>query len=51
MEQYDYILVNDILEESVEELHHLIQSGHHKTVYCAGLIASMKQQLNTLAGK
>lgn len=51
MEQYDYILINDILEESVEELHHLIQSEHHKTVYCAGLIASMKQQLNTLAGK
>lgn len=51
MEHYDYILVNDILEESVQELHHLIQSEHHKTVYCAGLITSMKQQLNTLAGK
>lgn len=51
MEKYDYILVNDSLDETVEELHHLIQSKHHKTVYCADLITTMKQQLNTLAGK
>ena len=51
MEQYDYILVNDSLEAAVEDLHHLIQSGHHKTAYCAELIKSMTQQLNTLVGK
>lgn len=51
MEKYDYILVNDSLDEAVEELHHLIRSKHHKTVYCADLITTMKQQLNTLAGK
>ena len=51
MEKYDYILVNDSLDETVEELHHLIQSKHHKNVYCADLITTMKQQLNTLAGK
>ncbi len=51
MEQYDYILVNDSLEEAVEELHRLVQSGHHKTAYCAEFIKSMTQQLNTLVGK
>lgn len=51
MEKYDYILVNDSLDEAVEELHHLIQAKHHKTVYCADLITTMKQQLNTLVGK
>ena len=51
MKQYDYILVNDSLEAAVEDLHHLIQSGHHKTAYCAELIKSMTQQLNTLVGK
>ena len=51
MKQYDYILVNNSLEAAVEDLHHLIQSGHHKTAYCAELIKSMTQQLNTLVGK
>ena len=51
MKQYDYILVNDSLEAAVEDLHHLIQSGHHKTAYCAELIKSMTQQLNTLVEK
>ena len=47
----DAMLVNDSLEAAVEDLHHLIQSGHHKTAYCAELIKSMTQQLNTLVGK
>ena len=51
MKQYDYILVNDSLEAAVEDLHHLIQSGHHKTAYCAELIKSMTQQLITLVCK
>lgn len=51
MGQYDYLLVNDTLDEAVEELHRLIQSGHHRTVYCSEMVASMKQQLNTLVGK
>ena len=30
MESYDYILVNDTVDQCVEELHHLIQSQHLK---------------------
>jgi guanylate kinase len=31
MEKYDYILVNDVLDQCVEEMHQVIQSQHHKT--------------------
>ncbi len=29
IEEYDYILVNDVLSESVEKLHNIIQSNHN----------------------
>ncbi|MDO4273365.1 MAG: guanylate kinase [Eubacteriales bacterium] len=31
MENYDYLLINDDLEECVETLHHIIQSEHYRT--------------------
>ena len=31
IEQYDYIIVNDDLEQSMELMHHLIESQHNKT--------------------
>ena len=31
IEQYDYIIVNDDLEQSKELMHHLIESQHNKT--------------------
>ncbi len=30
MEQYEYMILNDDLDQSVEELHHLIESQHHR---------------------
>lgn len=51
MDKYDYILVNDSLDEAVENLHNLIQTRHYKTTYCEDLIDSMRQQLNTLVSK
>lgn len=33
MEDYDYILVNDDLQESVQSMHNLIQSMHCNTIY------------------
>ena len=45
MEAYDYLLVNDDLDQAVEDLHNLIQSQHRKTSYNAELIQAMKEGL------
>lgn len=48
MEQYDYILVNDVLEECVESMHELIQSQHQKTERNLEFVAAMKDGLKQL---
>lgn len=48
MEAYDYILVNDSLEDCVENMHHLIQSQHQKCSQNKAFIARMKAELNEL---
>jgi len=45
MDQYEYILVNDQVEECVERMHELIWSQHQKTALCGEFIASMKEDL------
>lgn len=48
MDRYDYLLVNDELEECVRKMHELIQSQHRKTGECLGFIETMKQELKEL---
>ncbi len=48
MEQYDYILVNDVLETCVRKMHELIQSQHQKTAENQEFIADMKEGLKQL---
>ena len=48
MDQYDYILVNDVLETCVQDMHELIQSQHQKTAENLDFIAQMKQELKQL---
>lgn len=48
MELYDYLLVNDTVEQCVEDLHHLIQSRHLKINQNGGRITRMRQELKDL---
>ena len=49
MESYDYILVNDTVDQCVEELHHLIQSKHLKAGNSRTLMDRIKTELHELA--
>lgn len=48
IESYDYILINDKIDECVEEMHHLIQSQHNRTSANTELIAEMKEELKNI---
>ncbi len=48
MDSYDYILVNDRVDECVEELHGLIRSQHLRISCNRELVARMKEELNEL---
>ena len=48
MEQYDYIVVNDDLDECVEYVHHIIQSEHSRASRSAELIQSIRTELKEL---
>ncbi len=48
MNKYDYIVINDDLEECILELHALIQSQHCLTSNNIDFIASMKKQLKEI---
>ncbi|MGN0158129.1 MAG: guanylate kinase [Brotaphodocola sp.] len=48
MDRYDYILVNDVLEDCVRDMHELIQSQHRKAVWNQEFIAEMKKGLKQL---
>lgn len=45
MLQYDYLLVNDVLADCVDDLHHLIQSEKCKTQRNQGLILKITEEL------
>lgn len=47
MEQYDYIVVNDDLDETVEQLHNLMQSMHFSTASNMELVNEIKNELTT----
>lgn len=48
MEQYDYIVINDQLEECVKELHAIIGAAHHTPSRNEELIHKMREELKTL---
>ena len=50
MDAYDYILVNDDLNQAVESLHNLIQSQHMQARCNAALIKTMKEELAAIVG-
>lgn len=45
MDQYDYLLINDTVENCVERMHQLIQSQHRKVSNCRNFIRDMKEEL------
>ncbi|MGN0361361.1 MAG: guanylate kinase [Bilifractor sp.] len=45
MDQYDYILVNDDLEECVDQLHAMIQAQHWQTGHQRAFIREIRQEL------
>lgn len=50
MESYDYVIINDRLEDCVGRLHQLIQSQHQKVSQNLGLIRRMKAELEEFGG-
>ncbi len=45
MDQYDYLIINDDLQECVEEMHQIIQGGHRRSFRNAEFIEHMKEEL------
>ena len=45
MEQYDYLIVNDVLENSVRSVHDIIQSEHARTARNKSAIEQMQKEL------
>jgi guanylate kinase len=50
MESYDYIVINDDLEECVTKVHHLIQSLHYKRQHQEEFIRQITTQFQQLSG-
>ena len=48
MGEYDYLLINDTLDECVRQLHELIQSQHYRGSQCGELIAQIQGELKLL---
>ncbi|SES62089.1 guanylate kinase [[Clostridium] polysaccharolyticum] len=48
MEKYDYLVVNDKLNECVEAVHHIILSQRDKVKYNTGFICEMQRQLKAV---
>ena len=45
LEEYDYLVVNDVLEEAVREVHEIIQNEHYRVVRNADKIREMRNEL------
>lgn len=48
IERYDFIVINDRLEECVKEMHSLIQAAHYTPLRNKGLIENMRKELEAL---
>ena len=51
MEKYDYLMVNDDLEECVDEVHRVIQEEHKRSFRNVPFIENMKKELKELKGE
>lgn len=49
IEKYDYIIVNDDLEQSMELMHHLIESQHNKTDRNLAFIHQIQEEVRAFA--
>ncbi|MDD6058416.1 MAG: guanylate kinase [Clostridiales bacterium] len=49
IEAYDYLVINDVLCESVDEVHHIIQNEHYKVSRNLEAIYEMRSQLKGFA--
>lgn len=49
IEAYDYLVVNDVLEECVEEVHSIIQNEHYRVSRNLELISEMRNELNSFS--
>lgn len=45
MDQYDYLIVNDVLEECVTQVHQIIQGEHRRSYRNKAFIERMKEEL------
>ena len=45
MDRYDYLLVNDVLDECVEEMHQIIRGEHRRSFRNMAFIERMKEEL------
>ncbi len=48
MNEYDYLLINDTVDNCVEKLHETIQCQHFRPAQCGGLISHIQQELKEL---
>lgn len=48
IEEYDYIVINDKLEECVEKMHSLVQAAHYTPLRNKELIENMRKELEAL---
>ena len=44
-EEYDYLVVNDVLEDCVEEVHSIIQNEHYQVSRNIDFIGEMREEL------
>lgn len=49
IEQYDYLVINDVLEECVEEVHAIIQNEHNKVSRNIDAINNMRKELKSFS--
>jgi guanylate kinase len=49
MNKYDYLIVNDTVEDSVKEVHGIIQSEHFRTVRNEEAIKKIQEELKVFA--
>ena len=51
MKEYDYIIVNDDLEDAINKVNDLIQYDHYKACNSAHLIEKMEHEIGTFAAR
>ena len=45
MDQYDYLIINDVLQDCVEQMHRIIQGEHRRSFRNIEFIENMKAEL------